>query len=45
MIVSVVNGWAVSRHDTPNEIGLHVVVGVQWPDREDVHPAHALKVD
>ena len=29
----------------PGEIDLHVVVGVSWPDREDVHAAHTLQVE
>ncbi len=30
---------------TPLDVDLHLVVGAEWPDREDVHPAHTLQVE
>ena len=30
---------------TPIHVDLHLVVGAEWPDREDVHAAHSLQVE
>lgn len=29
---------------TPRQVDLHLEVGAQWPDREDVHAAHTLQI-